>query len=88
MSKDYTNNEVEHIKDEATKIEYLRFKALEKYKDKIDVIVTLKHGGVSKGVFSSLNVRAAGTDKVENVLENVSRIGKVINTDLEHMKFL
>ena len=85
MSKNYTNNEVEHIKDEETKIEYLRFKALEKYKDRIDVIVTLRHGGVSDGILNSLNVRAAGTDKIENVLENVSRIGKVINTDLEHI---
>ena len=33
MSKNYTNNEVEHIKDEESKIEYLRFKALEKYKE-------------------------------------------------------
>ena len=85
MSKDYTNNEVEHIKDEKSKIEYLRFKALEKYKDKIDVIVTLRHGGVSEGVFNSLNVRAAGTDKVENVLENLARIGKILGTDVEHI---
>lgn len=83
MSKDYTNNEVEHIKDEESKIEYLRFKALEKYKDKLDVLVTLRHGGLSDGVFNSLNVRAAGTDKIDNVLENVSRIGKIINVELK-----
>ena len=82
MSRNYTNNEVEHIKDEKSGIEYLKFNALEKYKDKLDVIVTLKHGGVSEGVFSSLNVRTLGIDKIGNVLENVSRIGKIVDTDL------
>ena len=83
MSKNYTNNEVEHIKENG--IEFLRFKALEKYKEKLDVLVTLRRGGVSGGVFDSLNVRAVGTDKLENVLENVTRIGKVIGKNIEHI---
>lgn len=79
MKKDYTNNEVEHIK--CKRIEYLKFKALEKFKDKIDVKVFLRHGGVSEGIFNSLNVRIAGKDLRENVIENVNRIANIFNLD-------
>lgn len=79
MKKDYTNNEVEHIK--CGGIEYLKFKALEMFKDKIDLKVFLKHGGVSKGIYDSLNVRIAGSDLKENVFENVKRIANVLNID-------
>ena len=81
MKKDYTNNVVEHIKE--NKIEYLKFKALEKFNDKIDVKIFLKHGGVSEGIYDSLNVRITGNDKKENVLENVRRIAKTFGIDLK-----
>ncbi|MBQ8044268.1 MAG: peptidoglycan editing factor PgeF [Clostridia bacterium] len=69
---DFSNNEVTHVKN--GKLEYLTFKALEKYKDKVLAVVTLRHGGVSESVNSSLNFRMAGSDKKENVLENLNII--------------
>ena len=75
-AKDFSNEQVTHVKNGG--IEYLTFKALEKYKDKITCIVTLRHGVVSEGVISSLNFRSLGKDKKENVLENLNRICNVI----------
>lgn len=69
---DFSNNEVTHVRD--GKVEYLTFKALEKYNDKIKAVVTLRHGGSSDGVYNSLNFRMAGMDKKENVLENLNII--------------
>jgi len=77
MSKDFTDNVVVHVKEE--NVEYLKFRALEKYNEKLDVKVFLNRGGVSKGVYESLNVRIAGNDKKENVLENVRRIAGTFN---------
>ena len=74
---DFSNDEVTHVKME--NVEYLTFKALEKYKDKIVAAVTLRHGGVSEGVFKSLNFRMAGTDKKENVLQNLNIICDKLN---------
>lgn len=79
MDKNYTDDVVIHVKEE--NLEYLKFKALEKFNDKIDVKVFLNHGGVSEGVYKSLNVRIAGNDKIENVLENVKRIANTFNID-------
>lgn len=47
---------------------------MDKYKEKILAAVTLRHGGVSEGVYNSLNFRMAGKDKKENVLENLNII--------------
>lgn len=69
---DFSNEQVTHIKN--GNIEYLTFKALDKYKDKITVAVTLRYGGVSEGVYNSLNFRIAGSDKKENVLKNLNII--------------
>lgn len=79
MNKNYTDDVVIHIKD--GNIEYLKFKDLEKFNDKIDVKVFLNRGGASEGVYKSLNVRVAGNDKIENVLENIRRIAKTFNID-------
>ena len=73
---DFSNEQVTHVKND--KVEYLTFKSLEKYSDKITAVVTLKHGGISEGVFNSLNFRMAGSDKKENVLENLNIIFKSI----------
>ena len=70
--KDFSNTEVTHVK--TGKLEYLTFNALEKYKEKILAVVTLRHGGVSNGVHNSLNFRAAGKDKLENVIQNLNII--------------
>ena len=76
MKKDYSNNEVKHIKD--GEVEYLTFNALEKYSYKIKCIVTLRHGGVSEGVYNSLNFRMLGKDKKESVLKNLEIVSKKI----------
>lgn len=69
---DFSNKEVTHVKN--GEVEYLTFNALDKYKDKILAIVTLRHGGVSEGVYNSLNFRMLGQDKKENVIENLNLI--------------
>lgn len=68
----FSNKEVTHVN--SGKLQYLTFNALEKYKDKIIACVTLKHGGVSKGLYNSLNFRLTDGDKRENVLENLNII--------------
>lgn len=74
---DFSNEQVTHVKN--GKVEYLTFKALDRYKDKLIVAVTLRRGGVSKDVFDSLNFRMAGSDKKENVLENLNIICNKLN---------
>lgn len=74
---DFSNEQVTHVKKD--KVEYVTFKALEKYRDKITVAVTLRHGGVSEGVFNSLNFRMTGTDKKENVTQNLNIICDKLN---------
>ena len=75
--KDFSNTEVSHVKNE--KLEYLTFNALDKFKERICAIVTLRHGGVSEGVYNSLNFRATGKDKKENVIQNL----KIICNELQ-----
>jgi len=69
-SIDFSNEQVAHVKK--GKIEYLTFKALEKYKDKLLALVTLRHGGVSEGVYNSLNFRMQGEDTKENIIKNLN----------------
>ena len=75
--KDFSNEEVTHIKD--GNAQYLKFKALEKYENKLMCVVTLRHGGVSEDVYASLNFRMAGKDKKENVLQNLDIICNKLN---------
>lgn len=70
--KNFSNDKVTHVKN--GKLEYLTFKALEKYKDKVLAIVTLRHGGVSTGVYNSLNFRITREDEKENVIQNLNII--------------
>lgn len=80
---DFSNEQVTHVKND--KVEYLTFKSLEKYSDKITAVVTLKHGGISEGVFNSLNFRMAGSDKKENVLENLNIICDKLNLNADEV---
>ena len=75
--KCFSNDEVTHVKN--GKVEYLKFNALEKYKDKLLCVVTLRHGGVSEGVYDSLNFRRMGKDSKENVCENLNIICKTLD---------
>ena len=77
--KDFSNSEVTHIKK--GRIEYLTFKALDKYADKIKCVVTLRRGGISEGVYSSLNFRLSGSDLESNVYNNLKSICDVLNID-------
>lgn len=67
---DFSNEQVTHVKKD--KIEYLTFKALEKYKDKLLALVTLRHGGVSEDVYGTLNFRMQGVGEKENVIKNLN----------------
>ena len=71
---DYNSKEMIHIKKE--NVEYLKFRLLERYSDKINHAITLRHGGVSTGVCKSLNFRSVGKDKRENNLKNLDIICK------------
>lgn len=71
----YEDEELVHIKN--GELEYLQFKALNKYN--VKHCITLRHGGVSSGEHESLNFRSRGTDKIENILENLDRIRKELN---------
>lgn len=68
----YDSDELIHKKN--GDLEYLEFKVLNKYN--VKNAVTLRHGGVSKGEYSSLNFRSAGNDLKENVLKNIDIIRK------------
>ena len=70
----YEDDEILHIKD--GDLEYIQFKVLNKYN--VKNCITLKHGGVSTGEYSSLNFRTVGNDKIENVLKNVEIIKKAV----------
>lgn len=80
---DLSNDQVTHVSN--GNVEYLTFNALNKYKDKILAVVTLRHGGVSEGVFKSLNFRIAGTDKKENVLQNLNIICDTLNLNAKQI---
>lgn len=81
--KDFSNNEVTHVKK--GNVEYLTFNALDKYKDKITCVVTLRHGGVSASVYNSLNFRMLGNDKKENVIQNLNIICDVLDIDAKEV---
>ena len=53
------------------KVEYLTFKILDQYKDKIKYGFFLRKGGVSEGIYDSLNFRFLGKDSKENVNKNI-----------------
>ncbi len=76
MSKNYNSANIEHVKN--GNVEYLQFKILNKYSDKLKHCITLRHGGVSSGDCASLNFRQYGLDSKENVERNLDLICDVI----------
>jgi len=68
----YTNDEILHIKNK-NGMEYIQFKKLNQYPEIVHGIF-LRHGGVSNGVYNSLNTRFNGKDERANVFENYNRI--------------
>lgn len=75
--KKFSNNEVTHIKE--NDVEYLTFNALEKYG--IKQAVTLRCGGVSEGVYGTLNFRTASKDKKENIFKNLEILCDTLKID-------
>lgn len=76
---DFNSKDIIHVK--AGEVEYLKFKILEKYSDKIMNCITLRHGGVSKDVYKSLNFRTLGSDRYENVDKNLEIISDKLTID-------
>lgn len=73
----FTNEDILHL--ECGGVEYLQFKILNKYSDKIKHLTTLRHGGVSKSPYDTLNFRLAGKDKKENVIKNLEIITNIMD---------
>ena len=71
----FMSNEIEHIKK--GEVEYLKFRAIEKYENKINHCIKLRKGGVSSCIYESLNFRMTN-DTSYNVNENVNIILKKI----------
>lgn len=71
----YTSSEVWH-KKAANGIEYLEFKCLNELGVKNAIF--LRHGGVSRGIYASLNLRLASSDTRENLMENMNRVSEVL----------
>ena len=77
--KDFTNENIIHVKD--GRVEYLKFRILEKYSHKLNHCFALRHGGVSKGLYSSLNFRTAGKDSKQNIIQNLDILCKSIEVN-------
>lgn len=77
--KDYTNEQVTLIKKD--NVYYLQFNILNKYSEHLRHAITLRRGGVSKYPIDTLNFRATGNDKIENVLKNVEIISDKVGFD-------
>ncbi len=72
MEDKFETQDIAHIKN--GDVEYLQFKILNKYSNKLKHAITLSHGGVSGNEYKSLNFRSSGKDLRENVSENLNII--------------
>lgn len=71
----FNTDEILHVKN--GDLEYIQFKILNKYN--VKHCITLRHGGVSIGEYTSLNFRTLGSDNIENVLQNVNIVKEELN---------
>ena len=81
MHKNYTDKNILHVKD--GDVEYIQFKILNKYG--LKHCITLRYGGVSSGIYDSLNFGLKGNDLKENVFENLNRVSKSLNIDPQNV---
>ncbi|MCX8074714.1 MAG: peptidoglycan editing factor PgeF [Clostridia bacterium] len=79
MNVNFTNKDITHIKN--GELEYLQFNILNKYQYKLKHCCTLKNGGVSEGVHSSLNFKLNTGDKKENIYKNLDIICSELKID-------
>lgn len=76
MNVNFTNQDLLHVKK--GKVEYLQFKKLLAYQDTLVHAISLRHGGVSEGIYDSLNFRMVGKDDPANIKENLRRFTTAI----------
>ena len=76
----YDSREIVHVKD--GDLEYIQFKILNELG--VKHCITLRHGGYSKGNYSSLNFRTLGQDKLENVLKNLDKVRNSVGFSKVH----
>ncbi len=69
---------------EALSLEYLTFDSLEQT-GIVKHLFTTRTGGVSKGIYSSMNLSFTRGDEPQDVLQNYERIGKVLGCGVEDM---
>lgn len=65
-------------------LEYLVFPKLEET-GVVQHLFTTRTGGVSSGIYATMNLSFSRGDEPLNVMENYRRIGEVLGTDPEHM---
>lgn len=65
-------------------VEYLTFESLEKT-GMVEHLFTTRTGGVSKGIFSTMNLSFSRGDSESDVLENYRRIGTLLGCDVKDM---
>lgn len=80
---DFTSNDIIHLKENT--IEFLQFKKLNEFSNKIKHLITLRHGGVSDFPVDTLNFRLAGNDKKENVFQNLKLVTDIMNISKEQV---
>ena len=73
----------ETILNKSGDIEYITFKAFEAYPEILCAFSTRK-GGVSSGMFSSMNLGRMELDSRENVLENYNLFARAVGTDCKN----
>lgn len=77
----YTDENILHVKND--EVEYIQFKILNKYG--LKHCITLRHGGVSNGIYDSLNFSLSGNDLKENVFENLNKVTKCLDIDSQNV---
>ena len=70
----YDSQEIVYRKD--GNLEYIQFKVLNELN--VKHCITLRHGGLSSGEYSSLNFRTLGQDRLENVLGNLEHVRNAV----------
>lgn len=79
----FCSEDMLHKKD--SEVEYLKFKILEEYQDKINHVITLRHGGVNTGDVASLNFRVLNEESKAYTLKNLEVICQKIGISKENV---
>ena len=74
------------IREDSTRLEYLTFPALDQT-GIVKHLFTTRLGGVSKGIYSSMNLSFSRGDNADDVTENYRRIAQVLQCELEGQSY-